>query len=790
MPPFLHDLARSARLLRRQPGLTVAAVTALAMGIGFTTTMFSIVHGGTRALPFDEPHEIVVLQPTNIRGGDAPARPFEFDAWRTSLASFEGLGAWRSASVNVSGTAAPDRIEAAAITPNTFALLGATVAAGRPLGEADARPGAPRVVVIADSIWRSRYGASATAIGDAIRLDGVPHEIVGIMPPGFGFPINARLWTPLGVEAAAPGEGEPLTVFGRLKDGVGEDRAGQELSLLTTRLAAAHPPVFRDRGARVLAFVELETPREIQRGLQILVMGVSLAFLVACANVANLLLARAAGRSRDTALRSALGASRARLIGVQLAETTLFAALGCGIGLAMASVGLRIFRLASAGILEAFWVDFRVDAAVVVFAATLGLLAALAAGLIPALRATAAGPQALLKTDAAGFGFRIGRLGRVLVVIQLALACGLLVLTATFVRASASIRAVDLVFPAERILTTMLSVPAAIVEDPAARHRYLARLDEQFDAAAATRGTAFASVLPGRGAGGWAFAFVGENAAAPRYTGVAMVTPEFFALADASARRGRLFTWQDDERALPVAVVNESFVSRFSTDRDVLDRRIRIGDRDFAVVGVVPDLLMQDPEDADGAGLYLPMLQARPYAIRTMTPAGAAPLDALPGLRAAVAAVDPDLPVIEAASLYDAIYADKQVLDAVATLFLGFGLGTIFLALIGLFAILSFTVTARTREFGVRRALGASAGDIVRLVLRRGAIELAWGLGIGLVIAVVLSRALAAALENVPPAGPDVFAAIVAVVVIGACAALWSPVRRAARASIAGALRE
>jgi hypothetical protein len=349
----------------------------------------------------------------------------------------------------------------------------------------------------------------------------------------------------------------------------------------------------------------------------------------------------------------------------------------------------------------------------------------------------------------------------------------------------------DLVFPAREILTTTLSVPQETVGDPAARTRLLAELEARLRSTPGLGPTAFASALPGRGAGS-ALVRLTDNAdpAARLTAGVVIVTPEFFGLAGASATRGRLLTWQDDWRAEPVAVVNDSFVRKLGPDADPLGRRLRLGDREFAIAGVVRDLLVQDVQDRDGAGVYLSMLQTRPYVVRTMTATRSAPVEAFPALRAAVHEIDADLPVLEPASLHDAIYADKRVLDAMSALFLAFGAGTVFLAVIGLFAVLSFAVTARTREFGVRMALGAAPRDLVRLVVARGARELALGLGIGLALAVVVSRALAANLDNVPPAGASAFLAIVGVIVAGAAIAMWKPVRRVLRLSPLDALRE
>ncbi len=794
MRTFLIDLAHAGRLLRREPGLALAALATLALGIGFTTTMFSVVHGGTRPLPVHDPDRIVVLSEAGqLDGADISVRPYTYQQWTRSLTSFDQLAAFRPDSVNVSGGTAPDRLSAAAITPNTLALLETRVARGRPFADEDAAPGAAPVAIISDVLWRTRFGADPDVIGAEIRLDGVSHTIVGVMPPRFGFPINARLWTPLDVDAdARPGEGVPFQVFGRLTQTVPANQAAEELRVEMARLAAAVPAAYANRAGRLIGFTELETPATMARGLQLLVLGVSLAFLVACANVANLLLARAASRSREIALRTALGASRARLIGQQVAETTLLAGLATAIGLAMAAVGLRFFATASADILDAYWVDFRIDGTVVGFAAALGLLAALAAGLVPALRASSGGPNAVLRAQTAAIaGLRVGRLGRALVVAQIALACGLFVLTTTFAGAWTAVHSVDLVFPARSILTTTLSVSSAVMDDVGARSRFLRALHTRLASAPALARTAIVSALPGRGAGNTQFAFADRPSNSPGLlTGVVMTTPELFELARARATRGRLLTWQDDERALPVAVANESFVRRFSADREVVGQRVRLGTREFTVVGVVTDLLMQDVADRDASGLYLSMLQARPYTVRTMTATAGDPLAVAAAFRAVAAEVDPDLPVLEPSSLFDAIYADKKILDAMAALFLAFGIGTVLLAFVGLFALLSFMVTERTREFGVRVALGATSRDIASLVVARGARELAWGLGLGLAIAVALSRGLAASLEAAPVAGPGAFAAIVVAVAVGALFAMLRPLRRALRLSPIAALRE
>jgi predicted permease len=678
------------------------------------------------------------------------------------------------------------------VSTNTFALLGVLPVRGRGLAASDAEAGASPVVVVSDALWRARFDSRESVVGESVRLNGVPHTIVGIMPAGFGFPIRARAWRPLRIDAgSSPGDAGALRVVGRLRDGVSIAAATTELSLDAARLAAESPATHADRGARVFPFTEVETPPEIRRGLQLLIIVVSLTLLVACANVANLLLARAAARARDTAIRTALGASRARLIVQQLSESLVLSLLAAGLGLALASAGLRFFAAASASVLDAFWVEFRIDLVVVSFASLLGAVAAVGAGLAPALRATRTDVATLLQGQTAAVaGPRIGRLGRGLVTVQLALACGLLIVTATLVRASAELRLVENPFAAHDIVTAQLSVEPDLLQAPERRTALFRELESALAASPDFRHAALVSVFPGRGAGRWSFRLATDDAAgASRDAGLAMVMPSFFDFVDAPLVRGRLMTSQDDSRAPPVAVINESFARRHFSDADPLGARILLGERELTIVGVVLDLLIQDVDDLDGSGIYTSLLQLRPFAVRLMAQGMVPPSEAATSLRRVVGSVDPDLPVLEVASLHDAIYEDKRILDALATLFLGFGVGTVFLALLGLYAVLSFVVTQRVREFGVRRALGATNRDIFGLVVRQGTRELAWGLALGLTLAFALSRLLASAIERLTPAGPDVFAAIAGIVLAGALVALWRPVRRAIRLEPVQALR-
>jgi len=370
---YRSDLLASLRILRRSPGLALSAVVALAMGIGFTTIMFSIVHGGTRDLPFAKPAELVALTRTVPRRGGFDLDPSAFDylEWSRQQRSFQALGAFEANSVNLAGDAnRPERRPGAVVTPNTFALLGTGPMLGRALLPEDARPGAPAVALLGYDLWRTRFEADSAIVGRVIRVDGRPHTVVGVMPPRFGFPVHGEIWFPLVIDpAAAPTAGSGgITVFGRLRDGVSPDEAQAELATIANRLARRYPDTHEGLSARVYPFVETEMAPNTAAILYLMLGVVSFVLLIACANVANLLLARAAARTREVAIRTALGAGRARIVVQHVSESLVLSALGGLLGLGIAQLGIRLFAASTADIINAFWIDFRVDGVVVLFA--------------------------------------------------------------------------------------------------------------------------------------------------------------------------------------------------------------------------------------------------------------------------------------------------------------------------------------------------------------------------------------------------------------------------------------
>jgi predicted permease len=583
-------------------------------------------------------------------------------------------------------------------------------------------------------------------------------------------------------------------VFGRMRDGVAVDRASAELATVAARLARAYPETHGELSARVYPFVEMEMERETSRVLYLMLGAVSFVLLIACANVANLLLARAASRSREVAIRTALGATRRRLMAQHLAESLVLAAAGGLLGLAIAYFAVRFFAVSTANIIEAFWMQFRVDGTVVAFAAGLVGTAAIVAGILPAIRASRADVNEILKdATGGGTGLRIGRIARGLMVVEVALATGLLIMTLTFTRSAIALRSVDLPFPDRQIFVAQLGLGADEMPDDAARGRFMAELLERLRGTPGVRAAALVSYLPGRGSGHWSFSLDARSEGTPvealPTTGFSVVTPEFLDVLGAGVLRGRGLSWQDHAGAPPAALVNESFVRKYSADREVLGRRVWLGRRELTIVGVVPDLQIQDVDDPAAEGVYASFLQMPPYAVRLMVHTAGDPLTLTNPVRDAVAALAPDIPVFEPNTLRGAIYADKRILEVFGVLFLIFGAGALFLAVLGLYAVVSFAVSRRAREIGVRVALGARPRDVLQLVLRQGLVMVGLGAAIGLFIAFGLSRALSAGIDVIQPAGVPTYLAIVGILGAAALAGLVRPVRAALALPPATALR-
>lgn len=802
----LRDLRFGARLLIKRPGLTAIAVVALGLGIGLTTTMFSIVYGAIiRGLPFERSERILHLERANpsegIRSVAVPIH--DFVDWRAQQKSFEDFTAFYLGTVNVSGAGGkPERYDGAFTTANMFDLLRIRPLFGRTFREGDDRPGGEPVVVIGFRLWQERFGGDRGVLGRTIRANGEVMTVIGVMPEKFLFPLNEEIWLPLRLNPLATkrGEGTFLEVIGRLRDGATIDQARAEFAAIAKRLEQEYPETNKGYTVLIKPFVAEFIGEEAVAMLYTMLGAVFCVLLIACANVANLLLARAALRTKEVAIRSALGASRFRVIGQLLVETLLLAVAGGAMGVIIASVGVRLFNDAIVDATPPFWIDIKIDPAVLLFVVGLVLLASLIAGLVPAIQASRADVNEVLKDESRGSSsLRLGRFSKGLVIGEIALSCGLLVAAGLMIKSVVRLKSIEFPFATEDVFTARVGLFDTDYPDKASRARFYEELVRRLEGKPGVRSVALTSNLPSTGSEGLSFAVQGKSypsdADYPR-TRRAVVTPGFFEMFGTRVMSGRDLARSDTADSLPVAVVNQSFARKHLPGGDPLGRRIRVGRSStdqpwLTIVGVVPDFYIGDldGEEKNPDGFYVPLAQDAlnfmSIAIRAQGP----PLALTSMVRGEVTALDPNLPIYFVRSMPQVIQRNTWFYGVFGSLFMIFGFAALFLASVGLYGVMAFSVSSRTQEIGVRMALGAQARDVLTLIMRQGVIELAIGLFLGLGLAAGLSRMLKILLFEVEPWDPAIFGYIVAVLAATCIVACLVPAQRAMRVDPMEALR-
>jgi predicted permease len=812
------DLRLSARSLIRQPWLAVTSVVALALGIGLTTTMFSIVDGCCmRGLPFVESERLVAIrrvqqaQAVTLLGINRATVPIhDYVDWRDGQNVFEGLAAFTTGTINLSGSEGrPERYSGAFMTANTFRMLRVEPVLGRTFGPEEEHPGAPPVLVLGYAVWQDRFGSDPSIIGRQIRANSRPATIVGVMPAGFAFPVSAAVWLPLTVDphATPRGRGAMHQVFGRLRTDVSLAQATSELEVIAGRLAKEHPDANGDTRVRLQTYFDAEMAGGFTNALMAMLGAVFGVLLIACANVANLLLARAATRTKEFAIRSALGASRRRLIAFMTAEASVLALGGGLLGLGIGWAGIVAFLNATSDIPRPFWIVIQLDAMAVACSVGLTLVAAVVSGVVPAVQASRPDVNDVLKDESRGSSsLRLGRFSKGLVIAEVALSCGLLVGAGLMIKSVRTLDAVDFGFPVEQVLTARVG-PVADDSPQVKRARFYEELERRLAAKPGVQTVGLTSNLPAMGSEAIRFEAEGVPYSSSRdYPSAnwAQVSPGFFETFNIRPLEGRVFNVSDNSDEMRVAVVNRSFAERYFRGRTALGQRIRTrlpehrpGSTDtpdfpwLTIVGVVPDRYLGALGDTvkNPPGFYVPIAQ-RParfasVAIRSDRP----PIGLTPIVRDEVASMDPDLPAYNAYDMAQVLRFGSWFYGTFGGLFVIFGAVALLLAAIGLYAIMAFSVNRRTQEFGIRMALGASARDVRLLVLRQGGVQVATGLVLGLALAGALTPTFAALLFNVEPWDPFIFAGIATVLALVGATACLLPARRAVRVDPLIALR-
>jgi putative ABC transport system permease protein len=807
--PFRHatrirdlagDLRFGIRMIRKSPGVSFLAVLALGLGIGFTTLTFSIVYGSyMRGLPYDEADRLLNVRlhdPSSEREWLGP-RLRDFAAWRAQTQTLEDLAAFAWTLVTLSDAAnAPERYFGALVTPSTFPLLRVNVMMGRLFTEADAAPNAPRTAILAHSIWQNRFGGDPDIIGKTVRANGTPTTIIGVMPERFEFPEFQKLWLPL-----AAGRSDTLgvgVVFGRLRDGVDEAEAEAEFATFARHLLFE----YREANEGITADVQ-PLARQFAQSEAVLmssmILGAGLLLLiVACANVANLLFARAWVRTGEIAVRTALGASRSRVVSQMLAETLVLAVGGAGLGVVIAYVGVQWTTAAGAHEASAFWAEIKLDAVPLLVTVGVTLLAALFAGALPALRASRTDVNEFLKDGSLGVSsLRIGRVARSLVVVQVALSCGLLAVSSLMIKGIVQLGNVDLGFESNRFLTAAISLPPRDYPSVEEQQSFWNQLLTRLEAAPGVIAASYTSRLPGNSACCVRVAIEGRDYASerdwPRASGL-VVHPNSFDLFNLNTLQGRLLDDRDGAERPPAVVVNESFVRRFYPEDEVLGRRIKLESDGpwITIVGVVPDHHMEgleSPYRGFPAGLYLPQAQnVSGYSYVVLQTRGE-PLSLTHTLRDQIAGLDPDLPLINVQSMEEVVRQETFIYRAFAVFFTVAAAGGLFLATIGLYGVIALAMANRTREVGLRMALGAHPSALLYTLVKQSARELLIGLGLGTVLSLGLAKSMRILFYEVQPWDPAVLIGIVVAFALTGLAATIVPARRAMRVQPTVALR-
>jgi predicted permease len=802
MIPFerlAQDVRFGLRSLARQRGLTAAAVATLALGIGALTSLASVVRSVLlEPLPYPESAALVQIWETRARTGRLRGHvsPADFLDWRASSRTFDSMAAFSETSFNVSGDGMgePLRLEGAQVSADFFTVLRASAAFGRAIEPEDDEPDAPKVAVVVDSLSRRLFGSPGAAVGSRVFVDGVPREIVGVLPPSFQAPRPANaIFLPL---ALGPEEKNLralhyLLVLARLRPDVSLEEAREEMGVIAAGLEGQHQ-VNLGHGASLFPLKD-EIVGEVRPALRLLGAAVALVLGIVCANVANLLLARATGRTRELQLRVSLGAGRGRLIRQLLTESLLLALAGGLAGLVLAVWSVDVLRGLPPSTLPRAS-EIRLDLVVLSTTLAASLVTGLLFGIAPALQALKLSPgiEAMGKRSLAPGG---AKLRSVLVVSQVALALVLAVGAVLLARSVSLLLEVEPGFVRERLLTAEFSLPEARYPSAASREEFFRALHERLSSTEGVLEAATVTSAPLRGPSGSRY-FEIENAppTAPgegRNAAFNLVSPGYFETLGIPFLRGRDFTGADHGDAPAVAIVSEAMARRFWADGDPLGERIRVGEESWrTVVGIVGSVRQTALDEAPLPEMYWPQLQS-PYPRATLVVRTArAPLSLLPAIRGAVSSIDRDLPLGAVATgddLVAATLAPRRLPLALLSLFAAVALG---LAAVGLAGVLSYGVVVRTRELGLRLALGAERRDIHGMVLAEGMRLSGWGVGIGILAALVAGRFLSHLLYGVRAADPASFLAVSVLLILVGLAAGYLPARRAARIEPIEALRQ
>ena len=804
MDTLHQDIRYAVRRLAKNPAFTLVALLTLALGIGANTAIFSVVHGVLlKPLPYPDSERLVGIFHVSDGQRAVMSGPNFMDVRQRSR-TLESAAAVTRTRVILTGHGEPVRLEASAVTASLFDVLKVQPALGRRFTDTDNQPGRTSVTILSHGLWRQQFAGNPSVVGSRVTLDGESYEVVGVMPDGFSFPAGRALWTPLefneGVLRSQRGAWY-LNAVGRVRPEVSLEQAKAEVETIGAQLAQQYPD---DNESLAISVAQLHDAMvgDVRRTMYVLLGAVGFVLLIACVNVANLLLARAAAREGEIAVRTALGAGRARLVRQLLTESLLLSVVGGLLGLLLAVWGVELLlQLEPQGIPRL--AEVAVNGRVAAFSVLLSVVTGFIFGAFPALHTTRSGLALALKEAGRGALTSRGgsRLRSTLVVAEVALAVTLLAGAGLLIRSFSRLAAVDPGFDVRPALTFTLTLPDARYEEPTRQAAFFDQLLPRLEALPGVQQAAAVSALPFNG--NFIISFeVGGRAPVPPAQRPAMqiraATTKYFDLLGIPLKRGRLFTDADRIGTTPVVLITESAARQFFADEDPIGRKITLGmgrgpgtpRAGGEVVGVVGDVKDAGLSEAAPPTLYLPY-QQWPMPSMSVTVASAVPPSTLgESARRTVYSLDPNLPVSNVRTLDEIVarsISQPRFYMTLLTIFAGVAVA---LAAIGIFGVLSYAVAQRTREIGIRMALGAYERTVILLVLRDALVMAGLGLAIGMAVALPLTKTLIATLlYETPPNDPVTFTAVAVLLVVIALAAAGVPARRATRVDPIVALR-
>jgi len=806
MQTLWHDLRYGARMLLRKRGFTIVAVITLGLGIGANTTMFSVINGMLlRPLPFKDPERLVHLDEKAPKAGfETTGFSFpDFSDWRSRSRSFERMALYEEISFTLSSGDAgerAERVEGARVTASLFPLLGVEPAQGRHFLEEEDKPGAAPVAIIGYGLWRRRFGGDPGIIGRAVRIDGGSVTIVGVMPAGFGFPIKEEIWKPMAAVFDEKNRGNHFAYgIGRLRPGVTIEAARSEIETIAAAIEREHPQTNNGFEGAVKPWREalLEDAGDL---LWLLLGAVGFVLLIACANVANLLLTAGASRADEMAIRSAIGASRASLVRQMLVESLLLASLGGALGLLIA---LWSADGMTAMIPEAMpsWMKFSVDWRVLAFTLGATTATAILCGIAPGWQASKSDLMSVMKDGARGAGsLRKQRLRSLLVVGEVALAMTLLIGAGLMMKSFIRVRQINIGFNAGHVMTAKVSLPETQYSAPAQRNNFFRQLLERLAATPGVESAALTSSLPllEEDISGSDFGVEGK----PKPKDISeipialqsAVSPGYFRTMGMRLIRGRDFNDADVEGKEKVVIVDETIARHIFGDEEPIGRRITFGGSKSGpqwstIVGVVGAVKHYGLKKDARMQTYQPYQQASGGNMTIVARATGDPASLTAALRDKVAALDKDLPLY-APRLMTEVVATAMWDDKYAGILFGlFAALALCLAAVGIYGVVSYSVAQRTHEIGIRMALGAQTGHVMRMIIRQGITLAALGAAVGLGGAALAARLMKSLLFNVSASDPVIFTLLPLTLLAVALAACWLPARRAAKVDPMVALR-